>query len=499
MWKRFPLFVNIVALAGFSMLLPALHAAWIGDFATGRLMLYLSCLTLVGCVCIGLTLSNRVAKLGPRDQLLTVITGLAILPLLLAVPFPVLIPSTGWLNAYFEMVSSLTTTGATVFRDPEAVPVSLHLWRGIVGWLGGYITLVIAFGVMAPLNIGGFEMTRAIGGAEAERHAEQQDHAQDRLLRVIQMVTGPYVFISAALVFLLVLLGADGLRAVMVAMAVVSTSGILPDGNTLAGQGHLITEIIIAVFVLLSVTSLLFDPTRRKTIGGLRQDPELRLLTVMVIMIPGIMLIHFSLNGFAAGTANSLADIIYAVWGAVFTVLSFIATLGHQSSAWDSTQSLFGFETSGLLFLGLLAIGGGVASTAGGIKLLRIYALYKHGVREMERLTLPNSVAGAGQTQRRIRREGAFIAWVYLMLFLLSLAAAILALSLSGIDLIYAIELGLVMLANAGPALEFISQNPLHISELSAAAKITLCVTMIAGRLEVLALFAIFDPSFWRR
>jgi trk system potassium uptake protein TrkH len=196
---------------------------------------------------------------------------------------------------------------------------------------------------------------------------------------------------------------------------------------------------------------------------------------------------------------GGLLDAANAAWGAFFTTLSFIATVGRESVAWDTAQAWTGLDTPGLLLLGLLSLGGGVASTAGGIKLLRIYALYKHGVREMQRLTLPSSVAGAGQTQRRIRREGAFISWVYLMLFLLSLGVAILVLSLTGIDLISAINLSVVMLSNAGPALGVLSETPMRIADLPVASQLVLCAVMILGRLEVLALFALFDPAFWRR
>ena len=73
--------------------------------------------------------------------------------------------------------------------------------------------------------------------------------------------------------------------------------------------------------------------------------------------------------------------------------------------------------------LGLAMFGGGVATTAGGVKLLRVFALFKHGQREMERLVQPSSIGGAGQLARRFRRQGAFIAWIFFMLFAISIAA----------------------------------------------------------------------------
>ncbi|MEL6584419.1 MAG: potassium transporter TrkG [Pseudomonadota bacterium] len=492
--------MNIVALSGIAMLIPALHAGWIGDFQTGRLMLYLSFITLVGCAIVGLALANRSEALKARGQLITVVVGICVLPLLLAVPFPILLPGTGWTEAYFEMVSSLTTTGATVFAVQDNVPMSLHLWRGVVAWLGGYVTLIIAFAIMAPLNIGGFEITRAVQG-EAQRADGfgSADSTEERLYRIVGIVSPPYVIVTAALIGGLLFAGLDGFSALMTAMAVVSTSGVLPDGATISGQGGLLAEALIAIALLFCVTALAFDPTRRRNLERVQADPEVRLLVTFLVLIPLALALRHFLSALDSGAEMLFADVFRALWAAFFTTLSVIGTLGRESAYWQGSLDWAGVEAPALLMLGLLAIGGGVASTAGGVKLMRFYALYKHGVREMERLTLPSSIGGSGTVQRRIRREGAFIAWIYVMLFLFSLAVAMVALSLTGIDLISGLKLALVMLSNAGPALPLVSQEDIALSALPDPALLVLCATMIVGRLEVLVLFALADPAFWRR
>jgi trk system potassium uptake protein TrkH len=143
-------------------------------------------------------------------------------------------------------------------------------------------------------------------------------------------------------------------------------------------------------------------------------------------------------------------------------------------------------------------MGGGVATTAGGLKLLRVYALYKHGAREIDRLIHPHAVAGAGRLGRRIRREGAYIAWVFFMLFVLSLAGVMVALAATGLSFEASLVLGLSALSTTGPLAAVAGSAPIAYLALSDAAKLILAAAMILGRMETLVLIAVFNPAFWR-
>jgi trk system potassium uptake protein TrkH len=156
-------------------------------------------------------------------------------------------------------------------------------------------------------------------------------------------------------------------------------------------------------------------------------------------------------------------------------------------------------EVPGLLLVGLTMIGGGIATTAGGVKLLRVYALYKHGIREVEKLVHPSSLGGAGPAARRLRRQGAFAAWVFFMLYAISIAVVMLLLALSGIGfeagLIYAIS----ALSTTGQLAGMATEVPLDYVSLGAGARVTLAAAMIVGRLDTLAIIALMAPGVWRR
>ncbi|NHX28070.1 TrkH family potassium uptake protein, partial [Escherichia coli] len=139
-----PLMVILTGVGALAMLLPALHALLVNDHATGRAFFYSFVLfSLLNAMIAIATYHGRSRNLPAT---------FAGLPLLLAVPVVLAVPDTSFLNAYFEMVSSLTTTGATVFELPERLPPSVHLWRALVGWMGGFFVWVTAIAILAPLN-----------------------------------------------------------------------------------------------------------------------------------------------------------------------------------------------------------------------------------------------------------------------------------------------------------------------------------------------------------
>jgi trk system potassium uptake protein TrkH len=148
--------------------------------------------------------------------------------------------------------------------------------------------------------------------------------------------------------------------------------------------------------------------------------------------------------------------------------------------------------------MGLAFFGGGVATTAGGVKLLRVYALWKHGVREMEKLVMPSSVGGSGQLARRFRRQGAYVAWIFFMLFAISVALTMLALSLVGLDFEEAAVLTVATLSTTGPLTQVAATEPIVLASIPTAAKAIISAAMVLGRLETLAIIALANPEFWR-
>ncbi len=218
-----------------------------------------------------------------------------------------------------------------------------------------------------------------------------------------------------------------------------------------------------------------------------------------MVVVTVLLFARHWIGAFEEDTVENLPAGLKALWGSAMTVLSFLTTTGFTSADWAESQAWSGLPTPGLILAGLAVVGGGVATTAGGVKLLRVYALYLHGEREMQRLIYPSSVGGAGEVARRLRRQGALFAWIFFMLFATSIALVMMALSLTGLDFETTTVLAVAALSTTGPLATVASEAPILWAALSPVAKTILAGAMVLGRLETLAIIALLNPDFWRR
>jgi len=496
-----PLFLQLTLLASLSMYAPAVHALNWNNHHEARVFFYAGTLGVFVCSLIVITLSSgRAHRRSSLGSLAAVVAAYFALPLMLAVPFYEAVQTTSFLNSYFEMVSAFTTTGAPLF-EPGRLSGTMHLWRAQVGWLGGLFVWITAAAVLAPLALGGFEVTASAepgrGDSPMERYAPTTDAT--RLMRGLTGLAPLYIGLTAVFGICLMISGDEPLVAVIHAMATLSTSGISATGGLEGSVSGIRGEFLIFLFMFFGLSRLTFS-TDTITTGrhGLHNDPEFRMGMLIVF---GVTLLLFSrhwLASFEVSQEENLIAALHALWGSFFTVLSFLTTTGFQSADWSAARGWSGLGAPGLILLGLSLIGGGVATTAGGVKLLRVYALYLNGLREMERLVHPSSVGRASSQSRRIRSKGAYIAWIFFMLFALSMAFVTLILTSTGVGFEDAIVLAVAALSTTGPLVQAAPEAPILLAQLSAGAKLTLCAAMVVGRLETLAIIALFNPALWR-
>ncbi|MEP5731853.1 MAG: potassium transporter TrkG [Sulfitobacter sp.] len=499
---QLPLFLLLFGISAASMMVPAIHGLVVNDHQSARAFFYAGLLGGILFLMLAVALAGQRPNTDALGPLLSLFSAFVFLPVFYAVPFVESLPTTAFLNAYFEMVSALTTTGATLFEDPSRLGSTLHLWRAQVGWMGGLLMWVSASAILAPLHLGGFEVT-----AQAEPGRRDTGVAnrmapmapRGRLVRVFKVLFPIYAGLTLLLWLLLLAGGDTPLIALCHAMSVLATSGISPIGGVQASEISVSGEAVMLLFMLFALSRLTFSKdTITATQGGLFTDPEFRIGIAIMFAVPVLIFARHFLGAFDVAAMEQLSDAAYAFWGSMFTVLSFLTTTGFVSEHWAASQSWSGLGTPGLILMGLALVGGGVATTAGGVKLLRVFALYQNGYREMERLVHPNSVSGAGAAGRRLQSNGAFIAWIFFMLFAISLAGITLALTLTGSPFDQALVLSVASLSTTGPLTEFGADAPIRLIELSTTAKAILCGAMVVGRLETLAIIALLTPDLWR-
>jgi trk system potassium uptake protein len=497
-----PLLVVLLGLAGAMALLPALYAVAMDDDANARNFLYSALILLVITVMLGIATTAYSPRDPARSHLLALVLAYAVLPFALALPMAEALPDTSLINAWFEMISAFTTTGATVYV-PDRLADAVHLWRATVGWFGGFLMLLAAYAILAPLNLGGTEVSsgRVPGrGAKGTSQIARTAEPAERLTRFALQLFPVYAALTLLLWFGLLILGETGIDAVIHAMGTLSTSGISGSVPFSASSAGATGEVLIFLCFIFAIT--------RRALPGIRlaenrrpllQDPELRLAALIVLTVTVILFFrHWFLASEAAGE-DEASRALPSLWGILFTATSFLTTTGYVSADWQTATEWSGIGTPGLVFLGLAIVGGGTATTAGGVKLLRVYALLRHGERELEKIIHPNSIGHGGPDARRFRREGAQFAWVFFMLFATSIAVVVALLLLAGVGFENTMILAIAALTTTGQLADIGAAQPILYAGLSDPVKIILGLAMVVGRLETLALLALILPGRGRR
>ncbi|MGY6411845.1 MAG: potassium transporter TrkG [Alkalilacustris sp.] len=501
--RDLPLLVVLVAVAGVAMLVPAFHALTLGKAEIAAIFAKSGFLTVTAAaVMAAATMGYRPRNVG-RSQILSLVGAYAVLPPILAWPMVQAMPQLTFAQAWFEMVSSLTTTGASILPPGVRTPQPVHLWNALVGWLGGLLVLVAASAVLAPLNLGGLEVAnpRPVGRpAFAASPIHGTADAAQRLWLSVRVLVPGYAVLTLALWVGLLLAGQTGLPAIAHAMGTLSTSGISPVGGLERAGSGWVGEALILLFLVFSVSRAAFPgglPLDRSR--ALWRDEELRIAVVLVLGLAALLTLRHWIAASAEGEAEGLVTALRTFWARVFTLASFLTTTGYVAGDWGWAFGWSGLGPPALLLAGLALIGGGVATTAGGIKLLRIHALYRQGRHEVERLIDPALVAGGGERARHLRGDGAYLAWLAFMLFLLSLSVGVAALALMGLRFETALVLTISALSTTGPLALAAGAPDFAWVRLGDGPRAVLAVVMVLGRLELLAIIALLVPEGWRR
>ncbi len=497
-FANLPLFLKLVCIASLTMWMPAIICLIAEEFYQSRTFFYSGLLGLTFVAIMGITLSSR----KKRDDGLSLLMDLGlvyfVLPAFLALPVQQIIMNTSYLNAYLDMVGAFTTTGLPVF-DEARLPDVLHLWRTFVAWCGGALIWIAAGAIFAPLNIGGYEVSaqtreaRKTGGYGLS--TTQNTYLLYRQTRELFPV---YLGLTFILFCVLFISQVPAGQALIYAMSTLSTSGIVPV-NADSGIGF-IGEASVFIFLIFALTRQSFTTDHGLlNLGGLRQDVELRLAAVLIIGVPILLFVRHWAAALGIESENELLSALRAFWGALFTVASFLTTSGFISEYWQEAQAWSGLETPFVLFMGLAFIGGGFATTAGGAKLLRVYVLYLGVRRELDKMTYPSSVGQSRSYLRGDLRQGASIAWVFFMIYVVAIAVFTVVFSGLHLDFEQACVLVFAALTNTGPLLDVMMVPNVDIIAGSAPFKFALALAMILGRLEILVVIAFLSPTLWRQ
>jgi trk/ktr system potassium uptake protein len=468
----------LVAFLGVAMVLPLLM-----DLADGRgdwpVFLESGVITVLTGGLIALSCSNGVKQGLSIQQTFLLTTGVwAALPVFGALPFMLGATELRFVDALFEAMSGLTTTGSTVITGLDDLPRGLLLWRGILQWLGGIGIIVVAMVFLPELKVGGMQIFRS-------ESFETMGKILPRATAIAGQIAVIYVGITLASLLAYMYFGMGAFDALVHALTTVSTGGFSNyDASFGTFSGPL--EYVASVFMILAALPFV---RYVQLINGrplaLWKDPQVRgfLMTIAVLVAIAALVLH---SIFPRHWEIAFRE-------ALFNITSIISGTGYASVDYMQWGS---FLIAMFFFVGL--IGGCAGSTACSIKIFRYQLLIASIRTQVRRIRSPNGVFITRYDGHRVGQDVLNSVMSFFVFFVVSMGLLSVALGLTGLDFTTSVSGAATALANVGPGLGDKIGPSGNFGGLNDTAKWLLTGAMLIGRLELMVVYAILTVRFWR-
>ncbi len=432
-------------------------------------------------IAVWLPVYNSKQDLRTRDGFLITALFWAVLGLAGSLPF-IIDKSTelSFVDAVFESISGLTTTGATVILGIDELPHAILFYRQQLQWLGGIGIIVIAVAILPMLGIGGMQLYRA------ETPGPVKDSKlTPRITQTAKALFLIYLSLTVACGFSYWLAGMSAFDAVGHAFSTVAIGGFSTHDASMAFFDNPAILIIAIVFMVLSGINfaLHFVAWRSRGLLHFWRDPECKfyfwclfigtIVTILYLYFSGVY--HFSKS---------------ALYGS-FELVSILTTTGFGVADYSQWPTFLPF----MLFM-LAFMGGCGGSTAGGMKVMRVMLICKQGIREIYRLIHPNAIIPVKVGNKPVQDRVIEAVWGFFAVYVISYMAMFLLLLASGLDFTTAFSAIGACINNLGPGMGDVS---MHYGAINSFAKWVLCFAMLLGRLEVFTLLVLLTPAFWKR
>jgi trk system potassium uptake protein TrkH len=470
---------TLVGFFGPARLAPAAVAALYDEWSDAAAFL----LTCVATVALGMAM-RRAGGPGAGDvEGLRRIEGLGVVAgtwlvvaHLAAVPF--MWAGFGFDDALFESMSGLTTTGATVLTDFEALGRGMFFWRALTHWLGGLGVIALFVAVLPRLAIAGREIFFAeAAGPTDEKLTPQLRNTAIALWKI-------YGALTAAEVVALAIAGMPLFDAICNSMATLAAGGFSPHAQSIAGYDSAAIDWIVTIFMFAAGAN--FALQYRAVLGSrvaLLQDEEFRAYTGLVVVAVVVLMGFLLRDGMAFGAA---------LRHGAFQVVSIITTTGFASADFALWS-----DQARMVLLVLMFIGGCAGSAAGGPKVVRHVLMAKLTIRELRRTLHPRGVLPVKLGGRVVPEQTLRDVQVFMLFYLLTFAVGAVVVVAFGGDLVVGITASIACLGNIGPG--FDTLGPMgNFGGLHPVSKIVLTLEMWVGRLEVMTVLVFVRLEPWR-
>ena len=478
MGRFFGLFVAVEAV----VLLPALGISLsYGETAAIRGFLWtFAIMALLGGILFGLC--RKAGRIfGAREGMVCVGISWVILSILGCLPFVISGAIPRFIDAFFEVVSGFTTTGASILSDVEALPRGLLYWRSFTNWLGGMGVLVF---LLAIIPVSGGERGFTMHLLRAESPGPDVGKLVPKMRHTAIILYGIYVALTV-ICFLFLLFGKmNPLDALCTAMSTAGTGGFGVRNDSLASFSPYIQNVCTIFMFLFGVNFSCYYLLLLRQFRGVFRDEELRMYVLLAAA--SIVLITWNVRHLYGTLGETVRH-------AAFQVSSIMTTTGFATTDFDLWPS---FSKSILMML--MVVGGSAGSTSGGLKCIRVLLLFKILRRNIRLLMNPRKVQVVRSNGKAMSEKILDNVNAYLAAYVIILIISILLISLDGFSTGTNVTAVLSCFNNIGPGLEAVGPT-CNFSGFSDFSKLVLIVDMLAGRLEIFPMLVLITRSTWKR
>ena len=397
-----------------------------------------------------------------------------------SLPFLLSTQNFSFSEAFFESMSGITTTGATIISDLDNSPKSILLWRAIMQWLGGIGIVVMAITILPLLKVGGMQLFKMEGPDSTEK-------ILPRTIEVATIIISTYIILTLMCGFFYWIFGMTIFDSVSHAMTTIATGGFSTHNDSIGFFKSPNIEMVASIFIILG--SIPFISYLKFTQGNKKiffQDVQIRGLIYLLLISIIIMFLYLLL----INDESSLFDKIRISSFNVISILSGTGYVTDDFGLWGKFSLIF--------FLALMFIGGCAGSTACGIKIFRLQMLLIFLKNQIKKIISPNSVIITKYNNQKISDNfiNSVIIFIFTFLFIFLIIAMLL--SISGLDFITSISGAASSISNVGPGLGDIIGPNGNYKDIPDTSKWILSAGKLLGRLELFAVLVLFFPSFWR-
>ena len=383
-------------------------------------------------------------------------------------------------EAFFESMSGITTTGATVITNLEMTPKSILLWRSIMQWLGGIGIIVMAITILPLLKVGGMQLFKMEGPDTTEK-------ILPRTIEVATIIVSTYLVLTIICSFFYWIFGMSVFDSIAHSMTTIATGGFSTHNESIGFFKNSNIEIVSSLFIILGsipfISYLKFIKGNRKIFF---EDVQIKGLIYFLLFSILVMFLYLYF-------INSEGSIFDKIRIASFNVISILSGTGYVTDDFG----LWG-KFSLIFFLFLMFVGGCAGSTACGIKIFRLQMLIIFLKNQLKKLISPNSIIITKYNKQKISDDfiNSVIIFIFSFLFIFLIIAMLL--SITGLDFITAVSGAASAISNVGPGLGGTIGPNGNYNSIPDISKWILSFGMLLGRLELFAVLVLFFPSFWR-